>query len=118
MTEIDCLLVKQPYSSVIAFGLKRWEFRSYETKKTGVIGIAASNAEPLRTKNDELNRSLHLFPRGVILATADLVTSFFVTANDLKQFLRDPTTITLHGNQVKTLGEPIGEPAEDVSASA
>lgn len=118
MTKLDCLIVRQPYASLIAFGLKRWEFRSYETKKTGIIGIAASNAEPLRTKNIELNRILHLLPTGVVFATANLVTSFFVTANDLKQFLTEPVTVTLHGYQVKTLGEPLGEPIEDVRAAA
>lgn len=118
MRKVDCLIVRQPYSSLIAYGLKRWEFRGYDTKKTGIIGIAASNAEPLRTKNDELNRILHLFPRGVILASANLVASFFVTANDLKQFLADPVTVAMHGNEIRTLAEPIGEPLEDVRAAA
>ena len=106
--------MRQPYASLIAVGFKRWEFRSYETKKAGEIGIAASNAEPLLTKNDELNRIRYLLPSGVVLATAKLVTSFYLTADDLKQYLGEPVEVNLHGQVAKTLGEPIGEPIEDV----
>ena len=117
-SKLECLIVRQPYASLISIGFKRWEFRSYETKKQGKIGIAASNADPLRTKNDELNRILHLLPRGVVLATAQLATSFFVTADDLKQFIGEPVKVNLHGHEVSTLGEPLGEPLEDVDAAA
>ena len=115
---MDCLIVRQPYASLIAFGFKRWEFRSYDTKKTGEIGIAASKAQPFETKNLELNRISHLLPRGVVLATAELVTSFFAASNDLKQFISEPVTANINGYSIKTLGEPIGEPVEDVTAAA
>src|SRR2546425_522823 len=64
--KLDCLIVQQPYASLIASGFKRWEFRGYETKKTGEIGIAASNSQPLQTKNLELNRIRYLLPTGVV----------------------------------------------------
>lgn len=30
---IDCLIVRQPFASLIAYGMKRWEFRTYNCKK-------------------------------------------------------------------------------------
>jgi hypothetical protein len=117
MPQLECLIVRQPYASLIASGYKRWEFRSYDTKKDGTIGIAASNTDPLRTKNNDLNRIIHLLPRGVVLATAKLATSFFVTSEDLKQFIGEPKKVVLSGNEIMTLGEPLGEPIEDVTAA-
>lgn len=115
--DLDCLIVRQPYASLIAYGLKRWEFRGYDTKKTGRIGLAASNTAPLETRSKELNSILHTLPLGVVLATAELSDSFFVTSSDLKKFISEPVVVNLHGHLVKTLGEPIGEPIEDVLAA-
>jgi len=117
MDVTQCIVVAQPYASLIAFGYKRWEFRSYESKKTGHIGIAASNSVPWPTRNLELNKTSYLFPRGVVLATADLVASFFVTSEDLKRKLTGPVQINLHGHIIVTCGEPIGEPLEDVNGA-
>lgn len=114
MTKLDCLIIRQPYASLIAFGKKRWEFRNYPTKKTGRIGIASSPNEPWMTRSSELNRFSHLFPRGVVLATANLVTSFYVTANDLKSNKTEPIQVNLHGKIVTTCDKPIGEPREDI----
>ena len=81
---MQCLIIRQPYASLIAFGKKRWEFRGYDTKKHGLIGIAASHNEPLQTLNEDLNEIAYVFPRGVVLALAELVTSFYVKNEDLK----------------------------------
>jgi len=118
MVATQCLVVVQPYASLIAFGCKRWEFRSYESKKMGKIGIAASNVGPWPTRNLELNKISYLFPRGVVLATAHLVASFFVTSEDLKKKLTSPVQINLHGYSIVTCGEPIGEPLEDINKAA
>lgn len=116
---LRCLLVQQPYASLIAFGKKRWEFRSYDTKKRGRIGIAASPSSVLPIKNFELNRVSHLFPRGVLLATATLINSFFVTSSDLRKALETKSvSVSLHGHQIVTLDSPVGEPREDVEEAA
>lgn len=115
--QLDCLLIQQPYASLIAFGRKRWEFRSYETKKRGIIGIAASPSSVLLTRNREINSISHLFPRGVLLATANIVNCFFVTGADLKKAITEAIKITVHGHDVCTLDAPIGEPLEDVTAA-
>jgi len=111
---VDCLLVQQPYASLIAFGKKRWEFRSYETKKRGIIGIGASQSSVLLTHDPSLNAVSHLFPRGVLLATAKIVNCFYVTGADLKKAMTEPVMTNLHGHQISTLDSPIGEPLEDV----
>lgn len=118
MTLIDCLLIRQPYASLIAFGKKRWEFRQYSTKKTGLIGIAASKGPPLRTLNVELNKIAPSFPRGVVLATANLTSSFYVTADDLNANKTEPIMVNLHGHLAKTYDQPIGEPIQDVDNAA
>lgn len=99
---------------MIAFGKKRWEFRSYDARKHGLIGIAASHSEPLKTWDRVLNSFSRTFPRGVILATAELVTSFLITSSDLSSSLPEAVEVTIHGRKYKTYDEPIGEPIEDV----
>jgi len=118
MAVLSCLLIQQPYASLIAFGRKRWEFRSYEIKKRGMIGIAASPSSVLSTLSPSLNQGSHLFPRGVLLATAKLVNCFYATGADLKKAMSEPVTLSIHGQQVATLDSPIGEPREDVEAAA
>lgn len=117
MTRLQCLVVAQPYASLITGGHKRWEFRSYEPKQTGTIGIAASNTPPWRTRNLDLNSIASRLPRGVVLGTADLVTAFFVTSEDLKKKITSPVEITLEGQRIVTYSEPIGEPIEDVNGA-
>jgi len=114
MTWLDCLLVQQPYASLIAFGRKRWEFRSYSVKRRGLIGIAASPSSVLPTKDPELNRVSQSFARGVMLARAHLVDCFFVTSIDLKKQIRSRVKVSLHGHDIVTLDAPIGEPEADV----
>lgn len=115
---LDCLLVQQPYASLIAFGKKRWEFRSYETKKRGVIGISASPSSILLTHNRSLNSASNLFPRGVLLATANIVNCFYATGADLKKAMTELIKINVHGHEIYTLDSPIGEPLEDVQLAA
>jgi hypothetical protein len=114
VSNLDCLIIQQPYASLIAFGRKRWEFRSYDCRKRGSIGIAASPSLPLRTLSPEINRVSGSFPSGAVLATADITNSFFVTHEDLKEKLTDNILIVLHGHQISTLNEPLGEPRADV----
>jgi hypothetical protein len=111
---LECLIIRQPYASLIAFGHKRWEFRKSDSKKRGLIGIAASPNEPLPTKNQALNNIMHKLPRGVVLATAKMATSFFVTAADLKSHITNQTIVDLHGYQIQTVLEPIGEPLSEI----
>lgn len=114
---LDCLIVQQPYASLIAYGKKRWEFRNYDTKKTGLIGIAASPSQNLPTLNHKLNAAAINFPKGVVLATAELATSFFATSSDLEAVLTEPIKLTIHNHEFLLFDEPIGEPIEDVKGA-
>jgi hypothetical protein len=55
-----------------------------------------------------------LLPRGVLLATANLVNCFYATGADLKKAVTDSITVNIHGHEILTLDSPIGEPKEDV----
>ena len=111
---LDCLIIQQPYASLIAYGKKKWEFRNYDTKKSGLIGIAASPSQNLSTLNPNLNAAVTHFPKGVILATAELAGSFFVTSSDLELVCTDPIKLSIHGHEFLLYDEPLGEPIEDV----
>jgi hypothetical protein len=113
-----CLVIRQPYASLIVYGRKRWEFRRNESKIRGLIGIAASPHEPLKTRNEFLNRASYAFPRGYVLATAELTSAFFVTADDLSTNITKPVKVSMHGYEVETTDEPIGEPLEDVRSAS
>ena len=115
---MQCLIIQQPYASLITFGHKKWEFRSYDTKPKPMIGIAASPSNYLSTYSEELNRAKYSFPRGVVLGTAELVTSFLLTNKNLAKLISQPVNITLHGKTVQTLPEPLGEPIEDVKRAS
>lgn len=112
--QLDCLIVQQPYASLISFGKKRWEFRSYDTNRRGIIGIAASPSPVFRVVSWDLNKIAGLMPRGVVLSVVDIDNSFFVTGEDLKGNLSSEVEVNLHGHKTVTLDEPIGEPREDV----
>ena len=118
ITTLNCLLIRQPYASLIAFGRKRWEFRSYYVQKRGTIGIAASPNPPYSTKSIPMNSASLDFPRGYLLATAELVNCIFVTASDLRRAMTAPIELELHGHKVTTLDSPVGEPEEDVRSAA
>jgi hypothetical protein len=109
-----CLIVRQPYASLIAFGCKKWEFRSYNSCKAGKIAIAASRGPPLKTGSLELNKAAKHFPRGVALATGEIIRSFFVTNQDLKEKYTGATKVKIHDQEFIVAKSPLGEPIEDI----
>jgi hypothetical protein len=111
---LDCLIVRQPYASLIAYGLKRWEFRTYDCRKRGVICIGSSRGPPLKTGSSQLNAMSISFPRGFALATAVLVDSFLLTGKELRAALKGEESVTIHGHTVRTASSPVGEPLKDV----
>jgi hypothetical protein len=114
MKKIDCLIVRQPYASLIAYGSKRWEFRTYNCEKRDIICIASSRNNPLKTGDPFLNSVSNSFPRGFVLAFGILVDSFLVTSKDLKKAFRGEETLTIHGHKITTASKPIGEPIADI----
>lgn len=117
VTKMDCLLVRQPYASLIAYGVKRWEFRTYNCTKRGLICIGSSRGKPLKTGDPLLNSISDYFPRGVALAVGVLVDSRPVTSEDLKQAFKGEKTVRLDGHNIVTTAEPLGEPKYDIYAA-
>lgn len=111
---MKCLLIRQPYASLIAYGCKRWEFRSYNCNYQGKVGIASSRGRPLKTGDDDLNEHAKSFPRGFVLATGELVRSFSALNNDLRQNFKGQVKIKIHGFSVNVAKEPLGEPIKDI----
>jgi len=114
LIELDCLIVRQPYASLIAYGLKRWEFRSYNCKKRGIICIGSSKGKPLKTGDTFLNDIALFFPRGFVLAIGILKDSYLVTSKDLRKALKGTETVKIHGHNITTASKPLGEPICDI----
>jgi len=117
MVILDCLIVRQPYASLIAYGLKRWEFRSYNCKKRGLVCIASSRGKPLKTGDSLLNSISKYLPRGFALAVAVLADSRLVTSEDLKRVLKGKKTVRIDGHRIVTASDPLGEPVSDILAA-
>ena len=113
--QLSCLLVRQPYATLIMYGKKRWEFRSYEVKKRGLIGIAASPSSILPSESNNLNCISNLMPKGCLLGTANLRTCFYITSKELVKAIGNEVKLMIHDKIVTTLDSPIGEPIEDVN---
>jgi hypothetical protein len=114
---LDCLIVRQPYASLIVYGAKRWEFRSYATEKKEVIAIAASRNTPIKTLDNKLNVAAKRFPRGVALGTAKLSKCFPVTQRDLRLNFKCCEEVLIHGQEFTVACEPIGEPPQDIKVA-
>lgn len=112
--ELDCLIIRQPYASLIAFGHKRWEFRTYDCKKRGIICIGSAKGQPFITGSKHLNEVARSFPKGVVLATANLTNSFPVTSKELKAALGKEERVEIHQHIIKLAAAPLGEPIKDL----
>jgi hypothetical protein len=112
-----CLIIRQPYASLIVDGAKRWEFRSYPPTTFGKIGIAAAKGTPLRTYSNSLNRLASRLPRGLVLGTAHLLSYRLCTNETLLQYVHRTTELNLFGSKIMIVDSPIGEPLEDVVAA-
>jgi len=114
MKELDCLIVRQPYASLIAYGSKRWEFRTYNCQKRGVICIASSKGKPLKTGDSFLNSISDSFPRGFALAICTITDSFVVTCQHLREAFKGTETLKIDGYNITTAMKPLGEPVYDI----
>jgi hypothetical protein len=113
---LRCLLVRQPYASLIAYGLKRIEFRGYATQVRGRIGIAASKGPPFRTCDPTVNSMSREWPRGLVLGTAVLLGCEVWGIDRLRESLTGESDILVHGTKLRVYGSPVGEPLADVDS--
>lgn len=115
---LQCLLVRQPYASLIAYGTKRVEFRSYSTRVRGRIGIAASKGPPLETLDSHVSTISTRWPRGLVLATALLAGVEYWDSHRLKQYTTRVRDIRIHDDVIRVYDSPLGEPLADVDFAA
>jgi len=116
-TELKCLIIRQPYASLIVHGVKRWEFRGYHTSFLGRIGVAAGRGPPLKTLSSALNRISTDLPRGLVIGTGRLVSSRVCTREMLSNYSHRIIELDLLGTRLTLVDKPIGEPLEDVKAA-
>lgn len=114
---LDCLIVREPYASLIAYGPKRWELRFHPCKKRATIGIIASRRPPIPI-NSSVAAS-HSFPQGALLAIAKLSNCRKVTSQDLLPFINGHyRKVRVHDVEFETCEPPLGEPVDDVIEAA
>lgn len=74
---MKAITIKQPWASLIASGIKKYEFRSWPTKHRGPIYIHAGMT--MESKYLPLLLSLNLeYPKGAIIAKANLVDCILI----------------------------------------
>ena len=117
-TERDCLIVRQPYASLIAYGVKRIEFRTQNCKKRGPILIASARGKPLKTGDPILNNIAKSFPRGYILAKAVLADAFLGNNEFIQKKLEGDEIVNIHKHKFRVASRPFGEPMIDISKAA
>jgi hypothetical protein len=111
---MKCLLVRQPYASLISYGIKRIEFRNRPAKIRGQIALASSRGPPLKTSDEKLNKASKEFPRGKILAIANLDANLFLDNKKLNNFFSGTGNHVIHDIKLELANSPLGEPISDI----
>ena len=80
------ITVKQPFASLIAYGLKEYEFRTWKTKYRGEIYIHAGKGidKSAMKRYEYLNLD---YPSGCIIAKAKITDCIYIDSN-MKDILR------------------------------
>lgn len=74
------LSIKQPYASLIAYGIKKYEFRTWNTKYRGEVLIHASKGVDKKAMEEFKCYNLD-YPVGCIIAKVNIVDSIKVDEN-------------------------------------
>ena len=89
------ITIKQPYATLIAEGLKEYEFRTRKTKYRGEILIHAGKG----IDKEAMKRYEHLnleYPTGCIIAKATITDCIYVD-NNLKNDLKNKNFLIYYG---------------------
>ena len=94
------LTVKEPWASLIAYGYKEYEFRSWKTNYRGKILIHAGKSleKDISKKFEEYNLS---YSKGEIIAIADLTDCILVDEKFNKKLLNKNSLV--YGNTNHTM---------------
>lgn len=89
------ITVKQPFATLIAEGLKEYEFRTWRTKYRGDILIHAGKG--VDKKAMERYKHLNLeYPSGCIIAKATITDCIYVD-DDMKRMLKNKNELVYYG---------------------
>lgn len=88
------ITIKQPFASLIAEGLKEYEFRTWKTKFRGEILIHAGKGidKKAMKKYEHLNLE---YPSGCIIAKATITDCIYVD-EELKKELKQKNSLVYH----------------------
>ena len=89
------ITIKQPFATLIAEGLKEYEFRTWRTHYRGDILIHAGKG----VDKDAMKRYEHLnleYPNGCIIAKATITDCIYIDDN-MKNFLKDKNELFYYG---------------------
>lgn len=92
---MKAITIKQPYATLIAEGLKEYEFRTWKTKYRGDILIHAGKG----VDKEAMMRFAHLnleYPSGCIIAKATLVDCVVID-EEMKGTLREKNFLVYQG---------------------
>lgn len=89
------ITIKQPYASLIAEGLKEYEFRTWKTKYRGEILIHAGKGVDKKA----LEKFAHLnleYPKGCIIAKVTIADCLEIT-EEIKEILKKENSLVYSG---------------------
>lgn len=98
------ITVKQPYASLIAAGIKEYEFRTWKSKYRGKLLIHAGKG--IDKKAMEKFKCYNLeYPAGCIIAICDMVDCVKIT-DEVRSMLLDKNGLVYHsvGNDLSNTG--------------
>ena len=87
--------IKQPFATLIAEGLKEYEFRTWKTKYRGDILIHASKSVDKKAMKKFSKLNLE-YPTGCIIAKAKITDCVFID-NDMKKKLNKKDSLIYSG---------------------
>ena len=92
---MKCITIKQPFASLIAEGLKEYEFRTWKTNYRGEILIRAGKTIDKKAM-EKFERYNLKYPTGCIIAKADL-TDCIKVDDEFKKVLKEENELVYSG---------------------
>lgn len=92
---MKCITIKQPFASLIAEGLKEYEFRTWRTNYRGKILIHAGKTIDKKAM-EKFERYNLKYPTGCIIAKADL-TDCIKVDDEFKKVLKEENELVYSG---------------------
>ena len=89
------ITVKQPFATLIAEGLKEYEFRTWKTKYRGDILIHAGKGIDKKAMKTYEHLNLE-YPSGYIIAKVTITDCIYID-NNIRKLLKDKNSLVYYG---------------------